>query len=102
MYVNDKAKEITRKYNQEDIMYALNYIRYKNIFSCIMDLSHKDCTYTYKEKLDIIKKMKKENRDLKVKGLGIKKSILVSLLKIIPSSILLIICSFVHKRKVRR
>lgn len=68
-------KELASIFDRSDkkIKNALNYIRIKNVLSCMRDLYNKDCPMTPKEKLAAAKRYKNENGKLYVNGYGVVK-----------------------------
>lgn len=62
MKVDDQVETILSIYENKKINNAIKYIRIKNIFSCIIELSKKECNLTLNIKKKLIKKMQKENK----------------------------------------
>lgn len=98
MFVDDELKNILKVYNNKKLLEYEKFVRLKNIFSCFMDLSHKDCKYSKKEKIQFIKKVKKEKK-IVIKKLGIKLYMASLLYSAIPAKLLLLISKMVFIRK---
>lgn len=95
MYVNDYMKEWIKSFENEAIEKKCEYIRFKNIISCIRDLYHKNCNYTKKQKLQFINKLKKENSFIIIYSINIKIFMLSIIYSISPSRLLLILCKYI-------
>lgn len=100
MFVDDKLQEYLKIYNNEKILECEKFIRLKNIFSCFMDLSHKDCKYSKKEKIQFIKKVKKENK-IVIKKLGVMLYLASRIYLVMPSKILLLLSRTVLFWKIK-
>lgn len=101
MFVDNKMKKYLKIYNNETLLECEKFIKLKNIFSCLMDLSHKDCKYSKKEKIDFIKKVKKENK-IVIKKLGIKLYLASLIYLVMPSPVLLLVSKIVFIKKQKR
>lgn len=100
MFVDDKLKEYLKLYNNKKLLECEKFVRLKNIFSCFMDLSHKDCVYSKKGKLQFIKKVKRENKII-IKKLGIKLYLASLLYLALPSVLLLQLSKIVYINKTK-
>lgn len=100
MYVDSEIKKYLQSFDNKKLLECEKFVRFKNIFSCFMDLSHKECKYTRKEKINYIKKIRKENRII-IKRLGTKLLFASLIYLTIPSGILLVISKKFFKRKIK-
>lgn len=69
--VNNRLKLLLKNIQDKKLLKIQKYIRIKNIYSCFKDLYHKDCNYTYRQKISFIKKVRKENGIIMVNKMGI-------------------------------
>lgn len=98
MFVDNEMKKILKKYNNKKLLECEKFVRLKNIFSCFMDLSHKDCKYSKIEKIQFIKTAKVDYK-IVIKELGIILYFSSLLYLILPPKILLIISKIVLRWK---
>lgn len=85
MYVIGEVANIITDMKSYQIANALQYIRIKNIFSCIKDLHRPECKMDYSDKISTIRLYKKENGNIIAKKVGIY-PFLVSLIYSIASA----------------
>lgn len=98
MFVDSRVKEDLKTYSNKRLLECEKYVRLKNIFSCFIDLFHKECEYTKKEKINFIKKVKKENKII-IKQMGNKLYFASLLYLAMPAQILLLVSKTIFIRK---
>lgn len=98
MFVDSRIKEYLKSYNDKRLLECEKFVRLKNIFSCFMDLSHKECKYSKKEKLQFIKKVKKDNKII-IKKLGIKLYLASLSYLVLPAEFLLLASKILYIRR---
>lgn len=94
--INNKFKIYLKDFKNIKLLKLQQYIKIKNIYSCIINLYHKNCNYTYNEKIKFIKKIKKENKENIIYGMGIKYYILSFVLKFMPVRLILIFAKIIN------
>lgn len=99
MEVNEIIEKDILQNNRMKLLKSIKYIRIKNIFSCIMDLTREQCMLTKEEKYKFIKKMQKENKIGIIFGNGIKPFVYSCVYNIIRSPELLLYIAKLINRK---
>ncbi|MBP3708096.1 MAG: glycosyltransferase family 2 protein [Clostridia bacterium] len=72
MIVNNEIAKIMSSFNDKSLVRVVDYIKIKNIFSCIIDLNRKQCELSYQEKKAKIKKMQNDNKIGIIFNCGVK------------------------------
>lgn len=99
-HVNNRIREeMSKELKNKQLLDAVDYIRFKNICSCIMDLFHPNCPYRVREKYKYIKKVKSENKKLIIKRIDKKILLLSYIYSFLPSGILLIVFKILAKSR---
>lgn len=84
MEVNQELK----KYFDDMKISMENYLIYKNIYSSIKNLHHRDCPLSQSEKVDTIKKFKKEHNKKIIFDCGLKMMIWSTIFSIFPANLI--------------
>lgn len=116
-YQEDNQESATKKYmpnKYDDLMYvnqqmiklfddgntiiknALNYIRIKNIFSCIRDLHNKACLMSEIDKKKLAKKYKSGNEHVIVFGYGVGKMLMSLIYSCMSSNSLFVLSRYIN------
>lgn len=90
MYVNNRIEKITHSLESTKIKEAISYIKLKSICSCILELFHENCSVSTKEKVDFIKRVRKENSIIVIKNINFKILLISIIYSFLPAKMLLI------------
>lgn len=88
--VNNELKSwiINSNMKNKKINNIFNYVRLKNICSCLRDLKNENCKYSKNEKYEYIKNIKEENPKIFVYSAGLKVLIISIIYSLIPIKLL--------------
>ena len=100
MFVNGELAKILGR-NSARLRSALNYIRMKNVISCIEDLHNEACKMTDKQKMEEVLRYKKENKNLFVRGYGIVKFGISVMYWLMDGRVLYTLIGFVRFRSIK-
>lgn len=101
MYADDEIRKYLQTFQSKRILECEKYIRLKNIFSCFMDLSHTDCSYTKKQKKIFVKKARKDNKII-IKRLGIKLYLISMIYMSLTANLILVISAKIFRKKQKQ
>jgi glycosyltransferase involved in cell wall biosynthesis len=72
MHVNDGMMQWAKDADETALLASVQYIRMKNVLSCMKDLHHKDCQMTSREKKQTAVRYKWDNPGIIIKGCGLR------------------------------
>lgn len=100
MKINDEFNNFLNKFKNKKILKLAKYIRIKNVYSCIFDLSHSGCKYSHKQKIKFIKKIKNNEKEIVLNKMGGLYYFLSIIIKYFPSFLIIYLTTIFKKGKM--